>query len=206
VTSVAIWYLNRATGMVALVLMTLTIVLGTVVRRQGRLPGLPRFATVLLHRDVALLSALLLVGHVVTAVADSYVDISPAAAVVPFVSGYRPLAIGLGALAADLVVLIVVTSLLRGRLPRWLWAPVHLTSYALWPLAALHGLTAASDLGGGWLVLLVLACAVATAWAVLAALGARRDAGLPEERAREAVSATAAAFAAGRPTGRYRNG
>ena len=173
-TGAALWYLNRATGMVALVLMTLTIVLGTIVRRQGRLPGLPRFAVVRVHRNVALLSALLVVGHVATAVVDSYVDIGPLAAVVPFASGYRPLAVGLGALAVDLALLVVVTSLLRDRLPRRLWTPVHLTSYVLWPLAAVHGLTAATDLGGGWLLLLVLACAAATAWASVAALGTRR--------------------------------
>ncbi len=205
-TAAAIWYLNRATGLVALVLMTLTILLGTTVRRQARLPGLPRFGVARLHRNVALLSALLLVGHVATAVLDSYVDIGPAAAVVPFTSGYRPLAIGLGALALDLTLLVVVTSLLRDRLPRWLWAPVHLTSYVLWPVAAVHGLTAATDLGGGWVLLLVLGCATATAWASVAALAARRAAPPPSERAPEAVAATTSAFRAGLPAGRYRNG
>jgi sulfoxide reductase heme-binding subunit YedZ len=186
--------------------MTLTIVLGTIVRRQVPLPGLPRFGVVRIHRNVALLSALVVVGHVATAVVDSYVDIRPADVVVPFAAGYRPLAIGLGALAADLALLILVTSLLRDRLPRWLWAPVHLTSYALWPLAAVHGLTAASDLGGGWLLLLVLTCSAATAWASLAALDTRRAALPPSERARDAMAESAAAFAAGRPSDRYRNG
>jgi sulfoxide reductase heme-binding subunit YedZ len=205
-TAAAIWYLNRATGLVALVLMTLTIVLGTTVRRQARLPGLPRFGVARLHRNVALLSALLLAGHVATAVLDSYVSIGPVAAVVPFTSGYRPLAIGLGALALDLTLLVVLTSLLRDWLPRWLWAPVHLASYVLWPVAAVHGLTAASDLGGGWVLWLVLGCAAATAWASLAALAARRAAPPPSERAPEAVAAAAAALTAGLPAGRYRNG
>jgi sulfoxide reductase heme-binding subunit YedZ len=159
-----------------------------------------------MHRNVALLSALLVAGHVATAVVDSYVDIGAVSAVLPFTSGYRPIAVGLGALAVDLVLLVLVTSLLRDRLPRRLWAPVHLTSYALWPLAAVHGLTAASDLGGGWLLLLVLTCAAATAWASLAALATRRAARPPSERARDAMAESAAAFAAGRPSGRYRNG
>jgi sulfoxide reductase heme-binding subunit YedZ len=204
-TGPVLWYLNRATGMVALVLMTATIVLGAIVRRQAGLPGLPRFGVVRLHRNVGLLSALVLVGHVVTAVLDSYVDISASAVVVPFVSSYRPLAIGLGALALDLVLLVIVTSLLRDLLPRRLWAPVHMTSYALWPLAAVHGLTAASDLGGGWLVVLVLACAATTAGAFLTALGTRRPARTPTERAREAMAETTAAFAARRSPSRYRN-
>ena len=89
----------------------------------------------------------------------------------PFVAGYRPLAIGLGTLAVDLFLLVVVTSLLRNRLPLRLWKAVHLTSYLLWPLAFVHGVTAGTDLGGGWLLVLVLGCAVAATWSSVTALG-----------------------------------
>ena len=154
-----LWYLNRASGMVSLVLMTLVVVLGVVVRRQGRLPGLPRFFLVGLHRNVSLLSALLLGVHVATAVADSYVDIGLQAAVVPFASNWRPAAVALGALAVDLIVLIVATSLLRGRIPVRLWRVVHWTSYLLWPLAFMHAVTAGTDIGSGWALAVALACA-----------------------------------------------
>ena len=158
-TGIALWYLNRATGITSLVLMTLTVVLGSLVRRHGRIPGLPRFAVQGLHRNVGLLSALLLVTHVGTAIVDSYVNIGVSSTFVPFVSGYRPFAIGLGTLAVDLLLLVVATSLLRNRLALWLWKAVHLTSYLLWPLAFVHGITAGTDLGGGWLLVLVLGCA-----------------------------------------------
>ncbi len=197
-----LWYLNRATGITALLLMTGTVVLGTVVRRHGRLPGLPRFAVAGLHRNVALLSALLLVTHVVTAVVDSYVDIGVSDAVVPFTAGYRPLAIGLGTLAADLLLLVIATSLLRDRLPVRLWKAVHLTSYLLWPLAFVHGITAGTDLGGGWLLAVVLACAAAAAWASVAALAARRSTPPPGERAANALTA----LSTGTPVGVFRNG
>jgi sulfoxide reductase heme-binding subunit YedZ len=206
VNAVVLWYLNRATGIVLLLLMTLTVVLGTLVRRHGRLPGLPRFAVAGLHRNVGLLSALLLVAHVVTAVVDSYVDIGVTDVLVPFRSGYLPVAIGLGTVALDLTVLIVVTSLLRDRLPRRLWKPVHLTSYLLWPVAFLHGLTAGTDLRSGWVLALVLTCAVATTGASAAALAARRAAPPPPERAPAAVTATFTALAAGTPVAVYRNG
>jgi sulfoxide reductase heme-binding subunit YedZ len=205
-TGIMLWYLNRATGIVLLLLMTLTVVLGTVVRRHGRVPGLPRFAVAALHRNVALLSALLLVTHVGTAVIDSYVDIGVADAVVPFTAGYRPLAIGLGTLAADLILLVIVTSLLRNRLPVRLWKAVHLTSYLLWPLAFVHGLTAGTDLGGGWLLALVLACAAAAAWCSVAALGARLESRPPAERAAAALTATSDALSTGSRVGVFRNG
>jgi sulfoxide reductase heme-binding subunit YedZ len=206
VTGVVLWYLNRATGITSLVLMTLTVVLGTVVRRHGRIPGLPRFALQGLHRNVGLLSALLLVTHVGTAIVDSYVDIGVSAAFVPFVAGYRPFAIGLGTLAVDLLLLVLVTSLLRNHLPLRLWKAVHLTSYLLWPLAFVHGITAGTDLGGGWLLVLVLGCAVAATWASLAALATRRNTPPPGERAAAALTATSDALSTGTPVGVFRNG
>jgi sulfoxide reductase heme-binding subunit YedZ len=201
-----LWYLNRATGLTSLVLMTLTVVLGTVVRRHGRIPGLPRFAVQGLHRNVGLLSTLLLVTHVGTAVVDSYVDIGVSSTFVPFVSGYRPFAIGLGTLAVDLFLLVVATSLLRDRLPLRLWKAVHLTSYLLWPLAFVHGITAGTDLGGGWLLALVLGCAVAATWSSVAALTARHTTPAPAERAAAALSATSDALVTGTPVGVFRNG
>jgi sulfoxide reductase heme-binding subunit YedZ len=206
VTGAVLWYLNRATGLTSLVLMTATLVLGTLVRRHARIPGLPRFAVQGLHRNVSLLSALLLITHIATAIVDSYVDIGVSSAVVPFVAGYRPFAVGLGTLAVDLFLLVLVTSLLRNRLPLRLWKTVHLTSYLLWPLAFVHGITAGTDLGGGWLLVLVLGCAVAATWASVAALASRRTTPPPGQRAAAALAATSDALATGSSVGVFRNG
>ena len=205
-TGAVLWYLNRATGITSLVLMTLTVVLGTLVRRHGRITGLPRFAVQGLHRNLGLLSALLLVTHVVTAVVDSYVDIGVSSTFVPFASGYRPFAIGLGTLAVDLFLLVLGTSLLRDRLPVRAWKAVHLTSYLLWPLAFVHGITAGTDLGGGWLLVLVIGCAVAVAWSSCAALAVRRTTPPPAQRAAAALTATSLALSTGTPVGAFRNG
>jgi sulfoxide reductase heme-binding subunit YedZ len=205
-TAEILWYLNRATGIVLLVLMTLAVVLGVLVRRHGRLPGLPRFGVVGLHRNVALLSVLLLLAHVVTAVVDSYVDIGWPDVLVPFLAGYRPVAVGLGTLALDLLVLIVVTSLLRGRLPLRLWQVVHRTAYLLWPVAFVHGVAAGTDLGSGALMWLVLGCAGITAAAAATAVLDRRDLRPAAERAGAAVEATTTTLGAGRPVAVYRNG
>ena len=205
-TDELLWYLNRATGVVLLVLMTLAVVLGVLVRRHGRLPGLPRFGVVGLHRNVALLSALLLVVHVATAVIDSYVDVGLLDAVVPFLAGYRPFAVGLGTLAVDLLLLIIVTSLLRGRLPLALWRAVHLTAYLMWPIAFVHGLTAGTDLGSGWLLALALGCAAVTGGAMAVAVHDRRSLVAAPGRAAAAVADTTTSLRTGQPVGVFRNG
>ncbi|MPQ98672.1 ferric reductase [Modestobacter sp. I12A-02628] len=200
-----LWYLNRSTGLVLLLTMTLTIVLGVAVQRQARLPGLPRFGVVGLHRSVALLSAVLLAVHVVTAVVDGYVDVGPVDAVVPYISGYRTPWVGLGTIALDLVLLVVGTSLLRGRLPAGLWRAVHLTSYLLWPIAFLHGLGTGTDLGSGWALVPAVGCAVAVLAASAVALGSRLRTLPAAERARAALAASSP-VAGGTPVGTFRNG
>ncbi|WP_448626620.1 ferric reductase-like transmembrane domain-containing protein [Geodermatophilus sp. URMC 64] len=191
----AFWYLIRATGVVSLVLMTATVVLGVVVQRQRRLPGLPRFGAVALHRNVSLISALLLLVHVVTSVADSYVGIPALAALVPFTSTWRPAGIGLGALAVELGLVIVVSSLLRGRLPRRVWQPIHRSAYLLWPLAFVHGLMPGTDLGSGWALALALACAAVVAGTTVVAWTGRHT--VPADRAPAALARASAALAGG---------
>jgi len=164
--SSALWYASRATGVVAVVLLSLVVVLGVLVRTRVRLPGLPRFAGVALHQRVCLIAVLFVAVHVLAAVADSYVSIRVAAVIIPFTSAYRPLAVGLGAVALDLGVAVVGTSLLRARIGWKAWRAVHWLGYAIYPVAILHALTAASDLRSGPLLAVVVASLVAVACAI----------------------------------------
>ncbi|GAB3778863.1 ferric reductase-like transmembrane domain-containing protein [Nocardioides ungokensis] len=178
-----LWYLNRSTGLVLLVLLTLSTVLGVLSLggRPGR--GVPRFVTQSLHRNLALLSVALLGVHVTTAVVDTYVDIRWWQAVVPVGATYMPLWLGLGTVALDLIVLVAVTSLLRTRLGHRTWHAVHLLSWAAWAVAVAHGLGIGTDLRAGNLLAVVptVACvaAVLLAGTVRVARGLRPE-HLPE--------------------------
>ena len=112
----AFWYASRATGVVALLLLTAVLVLGILVNRQGRLPGLPRFAVTSLHRNISLLAVAFIAVHVLTAVADTFVSIPLLSSVIPFASGYERFWLGLGAISFDLMLALIITSLVRGRL------------------------------------------------------------------------------------------
>ena len=167
-----LWYASRATGVVALLLMTAVLLLGLLVTRQGRLPGLPRFAVTGLHRNLSLVAVVFVVLHVLTAVADSYVHIPLISAVVPLASSYERLALGLGAVSLDIMIAVIVTSLLRRHLSRRLWRAVHLLAYVSWPVAWLHSITSSTDLRHGWLFLTAVGCALLVVAAVLWRLSA----------------------------------
>ena len=158
--STALWYASRATGVVSLLLLTGVTLLGVLVNRQGRLPGLPRFAVTGLHRNLSLLAVAFVAVHVVTAVLDPYVTIGLVATVIPFTSPYKPLWLGLGAISVDLVLALILTSLARARLNRRLWRGLHWLAYLAWGSAVLHSLTSSTDLHSGALLYLVIGCAV----------------------------------------------
>ena len=164
--STVFWYASRATGVVALVLLTVVLAIGIAISRQSRVAGLPRFAVTDLHRNLSLLAVAFLGVHVLTAVLDSYVSIPVLAIVIPFASGYERFWLGLGAIAFDLVLAMIVTSLVRGRLNRTVWRAIHLTVYLCWPVAFLHGLYASGDLRQGLLSDIALGCALIVAGAV----------------------------------------
>jgi len=162
----AFWYASRATGIVALLLLTAVLVLGILVNRQGRLPGLPAFAVTSLHRNLSLLAVAFITVHVLTAVLDTYVSIPVTAGVIPFTSGYERFWLGLGAISFDLMLAMIVTSLLRGRLNRTLWRAVHLLAYLSWPVALAHSIGSSRDLQHGWMLGLGIACALVVAGAI----------------------------------------
>jgi hypothetical protein len=169
VTVGVLWLVSRAAGIIALVLLTATVVLGTVSTAPTRSASWPRWARQALHRDLALLSLGTLLVHIGAVVLDSYVTISWYAALLPFVSAYRPLWVGLGTLAFDLLLVVIATSLLRVRLGLRAWRAVHWLTYAAWPIAVLHYLTTGTDAGAPWGVGL----AVLAIGAVVAAVAVR---------------------------------
>jgi methionine sulfoxide reductase heme-binding subunit len=175
-SSTALWYASRATGVVALVLLTAVVVLGILVNRRGRLPGLPRFATTSLHRSISLLAVVFLAVHVLTAIADPYVTIGIVGAIVPFTAGYKAFWIGLGAVSLDIVIALIVTSLARARLGRRAWRAVHWLAYAAWPIALFHSIGSSTDLRSGGLLVLTILCTIAvigaTGWRVASAAAA----------------------------------
>jgi len=145
-------------------------VLGVATRTGAAPRHWPRFVFAELHRTLALFGIAFLALHVLTAILDPFVSIGWAATVLPFTSGYRTLAIGLGTLAVNLGGAVLLTSVARGRLGFRSWRAVHWLAYLAWPAAFAHSLTAGNDLGIWWVAVTDWGCAAVVATAVLARL------------------------------------
>ena len=162
----AFWYLTRGSGVVALLLLTATTVIGVLTAGGWRSEQWPRFAIAAVHRNVTLVALAFIGIHVGTTIADGYTPIAVKDVFVPFVSQYRPIWLGLGALTLDLLLAIAISSAFRKHIGYRAWRLLHWTAYATWPLALAHGLGTGSDARRGWMSLLALACLALVALAV----------------------------------------
>jgi hypothetical protein len=172
----ALWYLTRGTGMVTLVLLTLSLALGIANVRRVQTDAVPRFVFDAVHRSVSLLALAFLAVHIVTSVLDPFAPIRLLDAVVPFVSSYRPIWLGLGAVASDVLIALVVTSVLRRRFGYRAWRVTHWLAYMCWPIALVHGLGTGTDAKTSWMLLLMAGCVLV----VLVAVWIRAAAGWPD--------------------------
>ena len=192
-SSTALWYLSRGTGAVALVLLTGTLALGIADVARWRSPRWPRFVVDALHGTLSLAALSLIAIHVVTSVLDPFAPLRLTDAVIPFAGHYRPLWIGLGAVAFDLLLAVGATSMLRRRIGVRAWRATHWAAYACWPVALLHTLGSGSDVNRGWMLALAIACTAL----VVAAIGSRIAlAGVPRAARLSVLGAMAAALAA----------
>ena len=168
-----LWYATRATGLVTLLLLTVSVLLGILTAGRFATRRWPRFLSQGLHRNISLLVLVFLALHVGTTVVDAYTSIPLTAAFIPFASSYKTAWLGLGAVALDMLIALVATSLLRPRIGHRAWRRVHWLAYACWPVAVTHGLGIGTDRNATWVFVLTMACALAVsavaAWRLVAA-------------------------------------
>jgi sulfoxide reductase heme-binding subunit YedZ len=152
-----LWYLTRGSGAVSLLLLTATTLLGVLTAGRWRSERWPRFAVTSLHRNLTLLAIVFIGIHVGTTIADGYAPIGVKDVFLPFFSQYRPIWLGLGALAFDLLLALTITSLLRKHIGYRTWRLLHWAAYATWPLALAHGFGSGSDARHGSMTALAFA-------------------------------------------------
>jgi methionine sulfoxide reductase heme-binding subunit len=188
-----LWYTTRGAGAVSLVLLSAVVVLGLLARVRFEAHGWPRFLSAAVHRDLALMTLVFLALHIVTAVIDPFTHLG-LAALVPFGSYYRTLWLALGAIAFELLLAIVATSLLRKHIGARVWRAIHWLAYASWPLAVLHGIGTGTDSTARWMLVIDVACFAAVSVALIWRMVAAPPDPLADERR---VAAERASFGSG---------
>lgn len=164
--------MTRAGGLVSLVLLSAVMVLGILNSLRWSDERWPRFVLQALHRNLSLLAIAFLILHILTAELDTFAPVGWASVVVPFASPYRPVWLGLGTVAFDLVIALIATSLVRARMSYRAWRAVHWLSYLCWPVAMVHGLGTGTDTRDGLVQAIYAACALAVAAALVWRLAA----------------------------------
>jgi predicted ferric reductase len=167
-----LWFLSRATGIVAFILLTVTVVLGIMTSLRWQSRSIPRFVVEYVHRNVTVLVLALIAIHVGTVVLDGFAPIGWLAAVIPFTSPYRPIWLSLGALGFDLLLAVAVTSWLRHRVGFRVWRFLHWSAYASWLVVLIHAFGTGTDTREGWALLIEGGCAAAVIVAVWLRVGA----------------------------------
>ncbi|HEY1419814.1 MAG TPA: hypothetical protein VGG90_03800 [Candidatus Dormibacteraeota bacterium] len=173
------WYATRGLGAATLIVLTCTVVLGIVTATRWIGESTPGFVAADLHRNLSLLALTLLAAHIVTTVLDPFAHISVRDVVIPFGAAYRPVWLGLGVIAAEIMIAIAATSLLRERVGPRLWRLIHWTAYGSWPVAVIHGLGTGSDARAPWLIGVVVSCVAAVLLALLTRIREGRMATVP---------------------------
>jgi methionine sulfoxide reductase heme-binding subunit len=190
-----LWYTTRGAGAVSLVLLSAVVVLGLLARVLFESHGWPRFLSAALHGDLALMTLVFLLLHIVTAVIDPFTHLGLIAALVPFGSYYRTLWLGLGTIAFELLIAIVATSLLRRFIGARVWRGIHWLAYASWPVAVLHGIGTGTDGTAIWMLVIDAVCVAAVGAALVWRLAGAPPDPLADERR---IAAERASFGTGR--------
>jgi methionine sulfoxide reductase heme-binding subunit len=171
--SATTWYIARSSGIVAYLLLSSSVVLGALMAGRAKFTW-PRFAVEEVHRFLALLAGVFIVVHGGALFLDSVVPISLEQELVPFSSSYRPFAVALGVLAAEIMAAVGVTNYFRSRLPHRVWRRAHYLTLAVWGLATVHGFLAGTDRFDPWFAGIATATVASVAMVLFSRFSPRR--------------------------------
>lgn len=162
------WIAARASGLTAYLLLTLSVLAGLILKSRPFGRAVKAAAVMELHRLLAILGLASLGVHGTALLLDRTVRMPVAGLFVPGASPYRPVAVALGVVAAEVMALVVVSFSARRLTGQKVWRLLHWSTYAIFGLATVHGLLAGSDSAQPWARSLYLgafgAVAFATAW------------------------------------------
>ncbi len=151
------WLVSRASGILALVLISLSVIMGLAMAAKAiSRPGLKR-TVMRLHEHIALVALIAIAVHGLALFGDTWLKPGWREITVPFALSYRPAFTGLGIIGGYLALLLGPSFYLRKRIGVRRWRKLHRATLAVWVLGVVHTLGSGSDGGELWLRVVVLA-------------------------------------------------
>lgn len=135
------WFVMRSSGLVAVALLTVSVLVGLI---GPRLRPTARLTSISVHRAASIAGTLLIAAHIILALLDKWIVLDWPAALLPGVASWERWGVAIGAVAVDLLIVVLVTTATRMRSPQ-LWRRAHLLAYPMWALAVGHGLLVGTD-------------------------------------------------------------
>jgi sulfoxide reductase heme-binding subunit YedZ len=139
------WLASRATGIVALLLVTASVLIGLLMA-SGLLkrPGLKR-SLVAFHEHTALVALVLIAVHGITLLGDRTLNPGPIGILLPFATPYRPSYTALGIISGYLVAALGLTFYMRKWIGGKRWRQMHRATVVAYVLGVAHAIGAGSD-------------------------------------------------------------
>lgn len=151
------WLASRASGVVALVLIALSVAIGLAMAAKAfRRPGLPRLLLAV-HEHAALAAFVAIAVHGITLLGDHWLAPGIAGIAVPFVIDHEPVFTGLGIIAGYLAAILGLTFYVRRRIGTRRWRNLHRLTPLVYVLGVIHTIGSGSDAGTVWLTAVLLA-------------------------------------------------
>jgi predicted ferric reductase len=150
-TSQTAWYVVRGTGVIAYLLVTLSVVVGLLMSNRMASPGRTRVDLYEIHSFAALLGLAFASVHGLALLLDTYIGFSPMQLIVPFTSSYRPLAVAFGMVAFYLSAMVYGSLWLRPHIGYRAWRTLHYASFLAFVGASLHGMMSGTDTSTLWM-------------------------------------------------------
>ncbi len=174
VTSNLWWLLSRSAGVVALVLVSASVLIGLTLAAGLGGPPARRRVLVALHEQAAVTGLAAIGLHGAALLGDPWLKPSLAGITVPFVLGYRPVFTGMGIIGGYLAAILGLSFYARRRIGARRWRNLHRATPVVYVLGLVHTLGAGTDAGAPWLRALLLATAIPAAGLLVARLTKQR--------------------------------
>ena len=141
-----VWYMIRAAGITAYILLTISVLWGLALSSSAVKDWSPGPLSMVLHATISWLALLFALGHGVLLLFDDYFTYTLKDILVPFTGPYRPVATGLGVMAFWGLLLVTPSFALKKRLfSHKSWQRLHRTTYVTFLFATAHGLLTGTD-------------------------------------------------------------